>query len=123
MQLEIGYCHVQRGYADQAMEWFERSRAAEPKNAMVPYWMARALLRLDQEHEDGADPARALEHAEEALALAGGASPGILELIARCHAARGDRAGVARTIRKILELVGDEDEPYYEELGKELKGK
>lgn len=123
VQYELGYCHVRRGYVDEAMECFTKAREAAPKDAEIPYWMARTLLRIDQEHQDGADPERALALAEEALALAGGAAPSFLELIAWCHAARGDRAAVDRTIRKILKLVEDEEKPYYEQLGKDLKGK
>ncbi len=123
VQFELGYCHIRRGYVDEAMECFTKARALAPKESEIPYWMARNLLRLDQEHQDGADPERALALAEESLALAGGASPAVFELIAYCHAAKGDRAAVDRTIRKILKLVGDEDKPYYEELAQRLKGK
>ena len=111
------------GDYDKAMETLEAARKDEPKNGTILYWMARIVLRIDQEDRKGADPARALALAQEALKLAGTDSPGILVLIARCQAAAGDLGAADKTMRKVLKLAEEDEKPFYEALARELKGK
>jgi tetratricopeptide (TPR) repeat protein len=122
----VGYCYKRLGDYDSAMQWLEKARAAEPENPSVPYLMARIALGFDMNDSKKAksDPAKALELAEAASKLAGGESPGYLELVARCQAKGGDAASAGKTVKRILKLVEeDADKDYYEKLEKELKGK
>jgi len=119
----LGYCYVRQGKIDEAMQWLEKARAAEPANASVPFLMARIYLEVDTKNHPG-DPAKALELAQTASKLAGGNSPDHLELVARCQAKGGDTAAASKTVKRILKLVEeDADKTYYENLEKELKGK
>jgi len=122
-RFELGYCYKRLGDYDKAMEAFEAARKAEPKNPTILYWMARIVLRVDQEDPKDADPARALLLAQEALKLAGTDSPGILVLIARCQAAAGDTGAADKTMKKVIKLAEEDEKPYYEALARELKGK
>jgi tetratricopeptide (TPR) repeat protein len=122
----LGYCYKRLGDYGAAMQWLEKARAAEPANASVPYLMARIVLGIDlnDEKKRKSDPVKALALAEEASKLAGGESPGYLELVARCQAMAGDPAAAGKTVKRILKLVEeDADKAYYERFEKELKGK
>jgi len=119
----LGYCMKRMGKYDEALKWLENARGAEPDNPSVPFLMARIVLGIDQKDGKG-DPVKALPLAEAASKLAGGESPGYLELVARCQAKGGDAAAAGKTVKRILKLVEeDADKAYYEKLEKELKGK
>lgn len=111
----MGYCNKRLGYYGKALDWFEIAREEEPENPSAPYQMAEITLGVG-------DPGEALELAQEASKLAGGESPGYLELVAWCQAATGEKRKALRTARKILKLVESETElDYYEEMIAELQ--
>lgn len=121
----VGSAKKRMGDYAGALEWLEKARAAEPADPSAPYLMARILLGIDRKgsKKEETDPVRALALAQEASKLAGGDSPQMLELLARCQAANGDASAAEKTVKKILKLVEEEEKPYYEQLAAELKGK
>lgn len=117
----LGFCSKRLGHYDTALEWLEKARAADPKNASAPYQMSRIVLGIDNDQAPS-DPGRALDLAEAALESAGGESPQFMELVAHCLARSGDGKKAQRLIRKIIKLVDDDEmKAYYKELGKRLK--
>jgi tetratricopeptide (TPR) repeat protein len=121
----VGSAKKRMGDYAGAVEWLEKARAAEPTDPSAPYLLARILLGIDRKSakKEETDPVKALALAQEASKLAGGESPQMLELLARCQAATGDAAAAEKTVKKILKLVEEEEKPYFEKLAAELKGK
>jgi len=117
----LGYSYKRDGDYENALKWLTKAKDRYKTNPSPPYMMARIVLGVDMEGAPS-DPSKALVLAKEALERAGRKSPKHLELVARCHAAAGDRRAAVKMLRRAIKYTeDDESRERYEKLAEEFR--
>ena len=114
----LGFCHKLMAEYDDARRYLEQAAKDDEDDPSAPYLLARIESGLDNERAPS-NPEKALVWALDASERADDESPVYLSFVARCQHLAGDPRAARKTMKKVLKLVKDAEEPvraYYEEL-------
>lgn len=121
IEYKLGYALKRAGDYETAVQWFERAIKTDPKDPLPHHQLSRLYSAVDSKIGHKPDPAKAVEHATQALELGGGKTPLYLSWLGRCQSIAGDKKSAIASVQKAIQFAEKDDKEKYEKLLKEVQ--
>lgn len=121
IEYKLGYALKRAGDYETAAQWFDLAIKRDSTDPLPHHQLSRLYSAVESKIGHKPDPAKAVEHARQALELGGGKNPLYLAWLGRCQSVAGDKKAAVASVQKALQFADKDEKEKYEKLLKDVQ--